>query len=86
MVFVDDTEPFIESRALALARAYLRRHFSEVKGLVAYSSTAQRHEGTVYQADGWSCVGRTEGGKWSNKTRQRWNVDPSPKLKRARSP
>ena len=86
MVFVDDTEPFVESRALALARAYIRRHFPEVKGLVAYSSTAMGHEGTVYQADGWFCVGRTEGGKWSNRTRQRRDADPSPKLKWVRSP
>lgn len=86
MVFVDDTDRFVESRALALARAHIRRHFPGVKGLLAYSSTAQGHEGTVYQADGWFCVGKSGGGKWSNRKRQRRDADPSPKLKWVRSP
>ena len=86
MYFVDDTKPFIESQALSMARSYIRRYLPHVKGLIAYSSPAYGHEGTVYLADGWFCVGRTQGGTWSNRTRIRRDVDPTPKLRWVRTP
>lgn len=61
MYFIDDTPRFIESRGLGMARSYIRKHLPEVKGLLAYSSTGEGHEGTVYEADGWFCVGMSGG-------------------------
>lgn len=53
MYFVDNTERYIESHALSMARKYIRKHMPKIKGVVAYSSTGACHEGIVYQADGW---------------------------------
>lgn len=57
MYFVDDTEAFIESKCLSMARKYIRKHCPNVKGLIAYSSTGAGHEGIVYQADNWYALG-----------------------------
>ena len=53
MFFIDDTERFIESKALGMARKHIRKHYPHVRGLIAYCSTAEGHKGTVYEADGW---------------------------------
>ena len=84
MYCVDDTEPYTESRALAMARKYIRKHYPQIKGLVAYSSTGAGHEGTIYQADGWFEVSRTSGGKDCRAGRK--NIDVSPKIKWCRTP
>ena len=85
MFFVDDTERFIESRALSMARKHIRKHFPEIKGLTAYSSLGEGHEGVVYQADGWFEVSRTRAG--SKDYRQgRKNIDISQKIKWCRTP
>lgn len=84
MYFVDDTEPYIESKALAMARKYIRKHFPHIKGLVAYSSTGQGHTGTVYQADGWFEVSRSTKSKDYRSGRK--NIDQSGKIKWCRTP
>lgn len=84
MYFVDDTERFVESRALAMARKYIRKHHPAIKGLVAYSSTRQGHEGTIYQADGWFEVSRTTQSRDCREGRK--NIDTSAKIKWCRSP
>lgn len=85
MFFVDETEPFVESKALSMARKYIRKHYPAVKGVVAYSSTGEGHAGTIYQADGWFEVSRTrEGCRDQRKGRQ--NLDSSSKIKWVRSP
>ena len=38
MFFVDDTELYVESRTLALARKYIRKHLPRVKLCLSYSS------------------------------------------------
>ena len=85
MFFLDDTERFVESRALGMARKYIRKHHPAIMGLVAYSSTGEGHEGTVYKADGWFKVSPTR-----NKSRDarpgRKNLDTSSKIKWVRSP
>jgi hypothetical protein len=87
MFFVDDTEPYAESKALAMSRKHIRKHYPEVKGLLAYSSTGQGHEGTIYAADNWFRIGKTDGGKWSGKDREnRKNIDISGKWRWARTP
>lgn len=86
MCFIDETEPFIESRCLGMARKYIRKHHPRVKGLIAYSSTGQGHEGTIYQADGWFELGSGRGGgNWESRDNRK-NRDLSRKLRWVRSP
>lgn len=87
MYFIDDTEPFIESRALAMARKMIRKYMPQVKGLLAYSSAGQGHDGIIYRADNWFPFGQTQGGKWNVKgSKPRKNIDTSPKFRWLRSP
>lgn len=87
MVLVDDTEPYAESRALALARKHIRKHLPCIKGLLSYSSTGQQHAGTVYKADGWFPLGLTRKRKagWSSRE-CRNDRDLSQKIRWVRSP
>lgn len=87
MVMVDDTEPFAESRALSLARKHIRKHMPEIKGIIAYSSTGQEHEGTIYIADNWFELGRKKryGVGWGNRE-GRTDRDVSEKIRWARTP
>lgn len=84
MYFVDNTEHCAESRALGMARKYIRKHYPKIKGLVAYSSMGAGHEGIIYQADNWFEVSRTSGGRDCRKGRK--NADTSPKIKWCRTP
>ncbi len=86
MYFVDNTEDFVESKALAMARKYIRKHYPKIKGLIAYSSTAEGHKGTIYQADGWFKISesKSETGSWENREGRK-NRDLSIKIKYARS-
>jgi hypothetical protein len=85
MCFVDDTDHCVESQALAMARKHIRKHHNDIKGLVAYSSTGEGHEGIIYKADGWFTVSITR-----DKSRDcrmgRQNIDISSKIKWVRSP
>ena len=85
MYFIDDTEHFIESHALSMARKHIRKYYPQIKGVVAYSSSGACHEGIVYVADGWFDVSVTKNG--SRDTRNgRKNVDTSSKIKWVRTP
>lgn len=85
--FLDFMPPNTESFCLAKARTWIRKYKPEIKGLIAYASTAERHRGTIYLADGWFKVGETKSvyGSWENRP-GRMNRDLSKKLKFARSP
>lgn len=85
MYFIDETERFVESRCLAMARKYIRKHLPHVKGLIAYSSPGAGHEGTVYLADGWFSVSVTRDKSRDFRTGRK-NVDVSSKIKWVRSP
>ena len=87
MVFIDDTERFIESKALSMARKYIRKHYPQVKGLIAYSSTAEGHKGTIYEADGWFKISesRSDTASWANRP-NRQDRDLSRKIKFGRTP
>lgn len=85
MYFVEETERFAESKALGMARKHIRKHHPDIKGLVAYSSTGEGHEGTVYIADGWFTVSVTRDKKRDCR-KDRKNVDISSKIKWVRSP
>ena len=87
MYFLDNTEHCVESKALAMARKHIRKHYPHIKGLIAYSSTGEQHEGVIYHADGWFLVSKSRSahGSWENRP-GRTNRDLSQKLKFARSP
>jgi hypothetical protein len=84
MCFIDDTEPYIESKCLAMARKHIRKYNSRIKGLIAYSSTGQSHEGVVYKADGWYELGRHTPARWGNRP-GRVDRDTSDKIRWTRS-
>lgn len=86
MYFVDDTEPNIESKALAMARRYIRNKHPQTKGLIAYSSTGQGHDGGIYRADNWFTMGIRKGHTWNTKKRPHIDRDTSDKILWARSP
>lgn len=85
MYFRDDTEPYIESRALAMARKYIRKHLPAVKGVVSYASVGEGHEGTVYKADGWFEVSRSRENARDCRMGRK-NLDTSVKIKFVRTP
>lgn len=84
MYCIDEAGPNTESHALSMARKYIRKHYPHIKGLVAYSSTGEGHEGVIYQADGWFEVSRSAGGKDCRPGRA--NRDTSVKIKWCRTP
>lgn len=85
MYFQDDTEPYIESRALAMARKYIRKHLPGIKGVVSYASIGEGHDGTVYKADGWFEVSRSKANS-KDYREGRKNIDVSAKIKFVRTP
>lgn len=85
MYFVDSAPKNTESRALSMARKHIRKYYPQIKGLVAYSSTGEGHEGIVYQADGWFEVSRTADGARDYRDRRK-NIDTSAKIKWCRTP
>lgn len=86
MFFIEDTDRFVESKSLGMARKHIRKHMPEIKGLVAYASTGQAHDGTVYEADNWFPFGNATGHKWSREKRERADRDSSTKIRWLRSP
>lgn len=85
MYFVDNTERFVESQALGMARKHIRKHYPQIKGLVAYSSSGEGHEGIVYAADGWFEVSRSRDNSRDFRENRK-NIDTSSKIKWVRSP
>jgi len=83
MYLIDGIGHCAESRALAMARKHIRKHFPKVKGLISYTSSAQGHKGTIYEADGWFAVGWTRARPW-NKTGRK-NIDTSRKTRWVRT-
>lgn len=87
MHFIDDTDRFVESRALSMARKYIRKHYPQITGVIAYSSTAEKHKGTIYLADNWFKISETKSknGSWESRP-GRTDRDLSTKYKFGRSP
>lgn len=89
MFFVDEAPPNTESRALALMRRHVRTWHPAIRGLLAYSDPSVGHGGTVYQADGWACFGRTRNSRHGWRTRPGRNAPegaPSRKVRWVRTP
>ena len=85
-VFENDTPSNVESRALSLARKYIRTWMPHIKLVLAYSSTGQGHDGTIYRADGWCPLGLTKGRAWGTFKRPRETRDASDKHRWVRTP
>ena len=85
MAFVDDTEPFIESRALAMARKHIRKYFPKIKLLLSYCSV-NRHQGTIYAADNWCPFGFARENNPRGHRKGRIDRDLSRKQRWVRSP
>lgn len=87
MFLIDDTEPNAESKALALSRKHIRKHLPQVSGLLAYSSTGEGHEGTIYRADNWFPLGLTRRRRdgWGSRE-NRSEKDLTQKIRWVRSP
>lgn len=87
MYFIDETEHCVESKALGMARKYIRKHYSRINGLIAYSSTEEGHKGTIYIADGWFKISETKSknGSWENRSGRK-DRDLSTKFKFGRTP
>lgn len=60
LFFIDETEPFVESHALALMRKHVRVWLPQIKGLLSYSDPTIGHEGKIYEADNWCPLGMTD--------------------------
>lgn len=85
--FLDFMPRNTESMGLAKARAWIRKNCPEVKGLIAYASSAEKHKGVIYLADGWFKIAETHSAHASWETREnRTDRDLSVKYKFARSP
>ncbi|WP_449583067.1 Mom family adenine methylcarbamoylation protein [Paenibacillus oceani] len=87
MYLIDDTEGFAESKALAMARKHIRKNYPKIKGLLAYSSTGEGHEGKIYEADNWFPLGLTKkrSSGWTSRD-ARLDRDLSQKIRWVRSP
>jgi len=85
MYFIDETERFIESKCLGMARKHIRKYYPQIKGLVAYCSEGEGHKGVVYMADNWFELGKSKGGSWENR-KGRKDRDLSDKIRFVRSP
>ena len=87
MYFNDNAGHCAESKALGMARKYIRKRYPYIRGLIAYSSTAELHQGIIYQTDGWFLISKSDSpnGNWENRPGRK-NRDLSTKLKFARSP
>lgn len=60
MVILDCTTMNAESRALGWSARYIKKHYPEIKHLLAYSDVGGRgHTGTIYKAAGWNMDART---------------------------
>ena len=59
-----------ESRALSLAERWIKAH-TDYRRLIAYSDTAEGHEGTIYKAANWTFLNIVKGGSWGNRRKRR---------------
>ena len=63
-MFLFDSPKNSESRALGLAERWIKKNRTESR-LIAYSDTAQGHNGTIYKAANWVQIGITKAHSWS---------------------
>lgn len=88
-VFFADAQPKnTESRGLAMMRRWVRTWVPQIRLLLTYSDPEQGHTGTIYDADGWACLGLTDeawGYGWKSRNGRR-DQRVSRKLRWVRTP
>jgi hypothetical protein len=86
--FVDDTEPFVESKGLAMMRKHVRVWLPKIRLLLSYSDPGEGHTGMIYDADGWAPLGMTDeawGYGWKSRNGRR-DQKVSRKMRWVRTP
>ena len=79
-MFLFDSPKNSESKALSLAEKWIKRNRIE-RRLIAYSDTAQGHQGTIYRAANWQLIAEVQAGSWIRKGRDRKGMIGGKKLK-----
>ena len=69
-MFLFDSPKNSESRALGLAEQWIKKNRTELR-LIAYSDTAQGHNGTIYKAANWKQTGITKARSWNYRSKRR---------------
>ena len=90
MYFVDDTPQNTESRALGMARSFIRRWYPQIRLVLAYADPSNGHKGTIYEADNWAPFGMTKeshGYGWSSREAEsRQDTQVASKMRWVRTP
>lgn len=55
-----DSCPCPRTYFMSKAISILKQHFPQIKALVTYADQTEGHDGTVYKANSWICVGETK--------------------------
>lgn len=72
MVLVPELPSNSASRALGMARRWLRSNDPRVFRLISYSDLDQGHEGTIYRASNWTEVPCRPGRPWNHRRLRRF--------------
>jgi len=79
-MFLFDSPKNNESKALSLAEKWIKLHRTE-RRLIAYSDTAEGHQGTIYRAANWKLIKNVPIGTWTRNNRKRRGIIGGIKLK-----
>lgn len=79
-MFLFDSPKNSESRALSLAEKWIKQNRTE-RRLIAYSDTAEGHQGTIYRAANWKPTKEVRAETWIRKDRDRKGMIGGKKLK-----
>ena len=79
-MFLFDSPKNSESKALSLAEKWIKSNRTE-KRLIAYSNTAEGHQGTIYRAANWQLIAEVRAESWIRKGRDRKGMIGGKKLK-----
>ena len=79
-MFLFDSPKNNESKALSLAEKWIKLHRTE-RRLIAYSDTAEGHQGTIYRAANWKLIKNVPIRTWTRNNRKRRGIIGGIKLK-----
>lgn len=79
-MFLFDSPKNSESKALSLAEKWIKSNRTE-RRLIAYSDTAEGHQGIIYRAANWKLIKEVSIGDWKSGGRKRRGIIGGIKLK-----
>jgi len=79
-MFLFDSPKNSESRALSLAEKWIKLNRTEHR-LIAYSDTAEGHQGIIYKAANWKKIKEVKSETWTRLKRKRKGVIGGDKIK-----